>query len=160
MVIIVEKAIVKIDSELLHRLHSEHSVFLLYFIYELHSEHHDIFFMSGDRKHTNLPGDRKNGVRRDVLHPTISLKRSLWGSTGQFFDEKGSYRKHSKYTSVDSIFCADSEYRISFHIECGLSHRNLQKLDKISQKHPKFAFLDNIPSSFSSISETFFSEFS
>ena len=69
MVIIVEKAIVKIDSELLHRLHSEHPVFLLYFIYELHSEHHDIFFMSGDRKHTNLPGDRKNGVRRDVLHP-------------------------------------------------------------------------------------------
>ena len=47
MVISYEKATVKIDSE--------HPVFLLYFIYELRSEHHVFLFMSGDRKQIILP---------------------------------------------------------------------------------------------------------
>jgi hypothetical protein len=67
--VVFEKTIIRTDSELADRRHSEYPVFLLYFIYELRSEHPVYFLMSGDRKQIIFTGDRKKEVRRKLSFP-------------------------------------------------------------------------------------------
>ncbi len=51
---------------------------------------------------------------------------TLWGSTGEFFDQNKKSQKYLKYIWVDSVFDADSEFDISFHIEPSFPDKQVQ----------------------------------
>ncbi len=51
---------------------------------------------------------------------------TLWGSTGEFFDQNKKSQKYLKHIWFDSVFDADSEFDISFHIEPSFPDKQVQ----------------------------------
>ena len=74
-----------------------------------------------------------NVHRMRRLFPCVSFfDLSLWGSTGNFFEEKKSREKDFKVVHSYTVFNADSEYHNDFYLNCGFSDRNRSKT---SQKY-------------------------
>ena len=64
------------------------------------------------------------------------------GDRGLFFDENSRSQKSLKYIWIDSVLNADSEYDISFDLDCNFLNKNgLNKGPKMYKKGRRYQYV-------------------